>query len=124
MRGRMATRFLATSMLVLSLVTALATPASAGAVVVKNEHVGCFLDPGDIPGMPAIGLPEATLVLLPNGGVALSCHGWLPARLSLERTFAGSAPCRGPNGEAVEAHVVGTTSGRLVFICRFPPGSF
>jgi hypothetical protein len=96
-----------------------AAPATAGAAVFKDEDVGCFLDPGDIPGMPGFGLPEATLVLRADGGVTLSCHGWLPDQLSLPRTFAGSAPCFGPGG-VVTAHVVATKSGRVHFICHFP----
>ena len=95
-----------------------ALPAHA-ADVFKDEDVGCFLDPGDIPGTPGFGLPEATLVLRGDGGVTLACHGWLPDPLSLTRTFAGSAPCFGPEG-VVTAHVVAAKSGRVHFICHFP----
>jgi hypothetical protein len=95
-----------------------ALPAQAASVS-KDEDVGCFLDPGDIPGLPGFDLPEATLVLRVDGGVTLSCHGSLPDDLSLTRTFAGSAPCFGPGG-VVAAHIVATKSGRVHFICHFP----
>jgi len=101
----------------------LAAPASGASTVLKDGDVGCFTDPGDIPGLPGFPLPKATLVLLANGGVVLSCHGQLPAGVSIDETFAGSAPCRAPTGEVVEAHVVATPSGRVLFACRFPAGS-
>jgi len=124
MSGRMIRRLLVGGVLAIAISAGSVTPAWAGATVFKNGDVGCFTDPGDIPGMPSFALPEATLVLLPNGGVVLSCRGWLPAGSSVDRTFTGSAPCRAPSGEVVEAHVVATTSGRVVFSCRFPPGTF
>ncbi len=55
-----------------------------------------------------------------NGGVTLSCHGWLPEGESLSRTFAGSAACFTPEGDMVAAHVVATKSGRVHFTCHFP----
>ena len=104
--------------LVALLLVGSALPAQAAAVS-KGEDVGCFLDPGDIPGLPGFDLPEATLVVRDQGGVTLSCHGWLPEDLSLIRTFAGSAPCFGPT-RVVTAHIVATKSGRVHFICQFP----
>jgi hypothetical protein len=108
----------------LAVATVLGTPASAATTVLKDGDVGCFTDPGDIPGMPGFPLPEGTLVLRENGGVTLSCHGWLPEGLSLTQTFSGTAPCFAPTGEVVEAHVVATTSGRVHFTCHFPTGTF
>jgi hypothetical protein len=99
------------------------TPARGAALVLKDSDVGCFTDPGHIPGMPGFVLPEATLVLRGNGGVTLSCHGWLPEGETLDHTFAGSAPCFTPEGAAVTAHVVATKSGRVHFICHFPAGT-
>jgi hypothetical protein len=98
-------------------------PARGATLVLKDSDVGCYTDPGDIPGMPGFTLPEATLVLRGNGGITLSCHGWLPEGESLSRTFAGSAPCFGPGGIMVTAHAVATKSGRVHFICHFPTGT-
>jgi hypothetical protein len=102
----------------------LATPASAATTVLKNEDVGCFTDPGDIPGLPGFSLPQGTLILRENGGVTVSCHGSLPQGLSVTRTFSGTAPCFAPTGEVVQAHVVATKSGRVHFTCHFPTGTF
>ena len=98
-------------------------PARGAALVLKDSDVGCYTDPGDIPGMPGFTLPQATLVLRENGGVTLSCHGWLPEGRSLVHTFSGSAPCFGPGGIMVAAHAVATKSGRVHFICHFPTGT-
>jgi hypothetical protein len=98
-------------------------PARGATVVLKDSDVGCFTDPGDIPSTSGFVLPEATLVLRGNGGVTLSCHGWLPEGEALDRTFAGSAPCFTPEGDSVTAHVVATKSGRVLFICHFPAGT-
>jgi hypothetical protein len=99
------------------------TPARGATIVLKDSDVGCFTDPGDIPGMPGFALPEATLVLRGNGGITLACHGWLPEGASMDRTFAGPAPCFTPEGDVVTAHAVATKSGRVHFICHFPTGT-
>ena len=123
-RSGPAKRWITLALLSPSILMLLAVPARGSTTVLKDGNVGCFTDPGDIPGMPGFALPKGTLVLRGNGGVTVSCHGWLPDGLTVDGTSAGTAPCRAPTGEVVEAHVVATISGRVHFICRFPAGTF
>jgi hypothetical protein len=94
--------------------------ASGGAIVLKNEEVGCFTDPGDIPGAPGFPMPKATVVILPSGGVQLSCHGMLPAGFTLEATVVRTIACFGPPPLApTTGHLVATPSGHVSFTCKF-----
>jgi hypothetical protein len=97
--------------------------ASGAAVVLKDEDVACFTDPGDIPGAPGFPLPKATVVITPEGGANLSCRGQLPDGFSLSETFQGDVPCRDPSGTVVTGHIVATKSGKVTMTCNFPAGN-
>jgi hypothetical protein len=99
--------------------------ASGGAIVLKNDEVGCFTDPGDVPGAPGFDMPKATVVILPNGDVRLSCHGTLPSGFILEATVVRTIACFGPPPYApTTGHLVATPSGQVTFTCKFEaPGS-
>jgi hypothetical protein len=94
--------------------------ASGGAIVLKNEEVGCFLDPGDIPGAPHVDLSKGTVVIQPSGAVVLTCHGELPAGVTVTETVNRYVPCFGPPPlEPTTGHIIATPSGQVTFTCRF-----
>ena len=96
--------------------------SSLGAAIVVKEKDSCGLGPWEIPGLPGFTLADSAVVFLPEaaGFFVVTCHGALPAGLSLGETFQGDVTCFGDDGTAAVGHVVATRSGRVSLQCRIP----
>ena len=92
------------------------TASGAGAIVLKNDVLQCFFEPGDVPGVNVF-FPATTCqaVLTPSGNIEIMAHGQLPAGFALEQTFVGPVPCFGGTGM-----IVATPSGQVNATCHFP----
>jgi hypothetical protein len=97
------------------------TPASAAAVVIRQSGaaIDCYTADGDIPGLPSFQVVDGrlTVVLLPTGGLEISCSGRIPANLVLERTYTGAVQCADELG-LHPGRIVATTSGRITITCH------
>jgi len=91
------------------------TASGAGAIVLKNDVLQCFFEPGDVPGVNVF-FPATTCqaVITPSGNVEIMAHGELPAGFSLQETFVGPVPCFGGTGM-----IVATPSGQVNSTCHF-----
>jgi hypothetical protein len=101
-------------------------PASGAAIVEKlRGDFACFIDPGDIPGLPGIPVQDATvtIVTLPNGGLMFHCSGALPSDITVPATREGYLPCWASETAMVPAHYAITKGGRIQYTCVFPAGS-
>ena len=93
--------------------------SGARAFILKDEALGCFTDPGDIPGMPGFDLPRGIIVITSSGHVTLVCHGELPPGLSVPETMILPVPCNlGPPFGSTTGHVVVTKSGQVSAHCQ------
>jgi hypothetical protein len=101
-------------------------PASGAAIVekAKGDFV-CSIDAGDIPGLPAIAVEDATVTIVetPNGGLMFHCSGRLPSNISVPNTRQGYLPCFASATAFVWAHYAITAGDRIQYTCRFPAGS-
>jgi len=101
----------------------MAATAAPGAFVLKNEEVGCFTDPGDIPGAPGFELPKGTFVITPSGHLTLTCHGHLPAGFTVSETMFIPLPCTlGPPFTNAGGHIIVTRSGEVNAVCHASAG--
>jgi hypothetical protein len=99
--------------------TAVSAASSAGAFILKDEELGCFTNPGDIPGMPGFDLPRGIVVITPSGHLALVCHGPLPTGLSVPETMVLTVPCTlGPPFGTTPGLLVVTKSGMVNAYCQ------
>jgi hypothetical protein len=100
--------------------------ASGAAIVEKSSgDFVCSIDAGDIPGLPAILVEDATVTIVtkPNGGLMYHCSGRLPSSLSVPETRQGYLPCYASDTAFVWAHYVITKGGRVQYTCNFLAGS-
>ena len=101
-------------------------PASGAAIVEKaSGDFVCSIDAGDIPGLPAIAVEDATVTIVetPNGGLMFHCSGRLPSGLSVPNTRQGYLPCFASATVFVWAHYAITKGDRIEYTCQFPAGS-
>ena len=101
------------------LLTATSVASGAGAFILKDEEVGCFTDPGDIPGFPGFDLPRGILVITPSGHLTLVCPGELPPGLSVPEAMVIDIPCNlGPPFGTTRGQIVVTKSGNVSAHCQ------
>jgi hypothetical protein len=98
-----------------------AMPASADAVVFRQHGAAldCYTADGDIPGVPSFQVVDGrlTAVVLPTGGLEVSCTGRLPANVILEETYTATVVCEDELG-LHPGRIVATTSGRISITCH------
>lgn len=113
-------RLLVVATLAATLALAASSAASgARAFILKDEALGCFTEPGDIPGMPGFDLPRGILVITSSGHLTLVCHGQLPPGLSVPETLVLPIPCTlGPPFGTTTGHIVVTKSGQVSAHCQ------
>ena len=101
-------------------------PAHGAAIIEKQRsEFACYIDAGDIPGLPGIAVQQATVtvVTLPNGGLVFHCSGALPDDIAVPATREGDLPCFASDTAIVPAHYAITKGGRVEYTCVFPAGS-
>jgi|tagenome__1003787_1003787.scaffolds.fasta_scaffold19236406_2 hypothetical protein len=109
---------------IVGLALAVSAPHTAWAAGASVDRVGaCFLENGDIPGLPGFPLSNHTVIVGPKGTLIVTCSGRVPDGVSVSSTFVGTLACDSDTGVIVPGHVVVTTSGRVSLACRFPQGT-